>query len=136
MLKRLIRITTSRWAKGLVLCLWVVSFLSMFTWVSESWESFPDGGYEHRRNYFEIKRTTFFVWLTLILLSYAAYKFKKRSLGYYGLCEILLGFIGGLLAVSKLPLTGLPAWLALTASAFAVMSGYGDVLEGTKGPNE
>ena len=129
MLERLIHVTTSRWAKGIVICLWIVSFLAMFTWVSESWESFPGGGYEHRRNYFEIKRTTLFVWLTLIVLSYIAYKFKQRSLGYYGLFEILFGFVGGLVAVSKLPLTGLSAWLALAASAFVIIRGYGDIVD-------
>ena len=72
-----------------------------------------------------------FVWLTLILLGYIVHRFKRWSLGYYGLGQIVCGLIGGYVAVSKLPLATLAAWLALIASASAVVSGCANVEEAT-----
>lgn len=130
-LKRIVRVATSRWTKGIVLGLWLGTFLLMLSrgWVWESWESFPGGGYEHRWNYFDIKRTPLFVWLTLIIVSYVVYKFKQRSLGYFGLFEVVFGLVGGFLAVSRIALNTISAWLALAASAFVIIRGYTDIIE-------
>jgi len=86
-------------------------------WVWERWEAVP-GGVEHRWNYFDIKRTPTFVGLTLVVVGYTAYLFRQRSLGYYGLVEIIFGLFGGFVAVSKLPLNGVTAWFSLAASAY------------------
>jgi hypothetical protein len=130
MLKRIVDIASSRWTKFLLLGLWILSLLWMINqgWYWEGWEVIP-GGIEYRRDYFDIRRTPLFVWLTLILLGYIAHKLKRRSLGYYGLIQVTAGLVGGFIAVSKLPLTDVSAWLALLASAFAIVNGSGTVAE-------
>src|SRR3954469_11052185 len=117
MLKRIVDIASSRWTKFVLLGLWILSLLWMINrgWVWESWEVVP-GGIEHRRNYFDIKRTPLFVWLTLILLGYIAHRLKRHSLGYYGLIQVTAGLVGGFIAVNKLPLTDVSAWLTLLVS--------------------
>jgi len=93
-------------------------------WVWESVEYFPEGGYERKRNYFDIKRTSIFVWLTMLLLVYGAQLLKRYSLGYFGFLEILIGFIGGIISIKTLSLTDTSAWLILIASSITMMNGY------------
>lgn len=129
-LKLIVAVASSHWAKGVLLALWLASLVWMLErgWVWESWEVVL-GGVKHRRNYFDINHTSLFVWLTLILLGYIAHRFKTRSLGYYGLTEVLIALVGGFVAVSKLPLTDVSAWLALGASAFVIVRGASNIVE-------
>jgi uncharacterized membrane protein len=77
---------------------------------------------------FDIEHTRVFIWLTMVLLGYAAHSFRQWSLGYYGLVEILCGLIGGFIAIGKLPLDHAPAWFGLMASAFIIVRAAGNVL--------
>lgn len=131
MLKSLVQMASSWWTKGFLLVLWLLSLLFMVErgWVWESQEWLPDGGLLYRYKYWDIERTPLFVWLSLILLGYFAHLFRQRSLGYYGLVEILFGLVAGFLAVSKLALTDITAWFALAASAFVIVRGAGNVVQ-------
>jgi hypothetical protein len=128
MLKKIVKIASSRWTKSAIATFWLLSMLLMIErgWVWESWKVVPEG-IEHRTNYFEIHRTALFVWLTLILLGYLAYYFKRRSLGYYGIIEVFVGIAGGFTAISKLTLDTPALWFALAASAYVVVRGTGNV---------
>ena len=130
MLQKLARIASSRWTKGILVTVWLLSLANMISrgWVWESWEAVP-GGLEHRWNYFDIKRTPTFVWLTLVVVGYTAYLFRQRSLGYYGLVEIIFGLFGGFVAVSKLPLSGVTAWFSLAASAYIMVRGATNIAQ-------
>ena len=126
------RLATSRVTKLIVFGAWLLSLLWMISkgWVWESREVLSNGNILERKNYWNITRTPIFLWLTLLVLGYVVSAFKKWSIGYYGLFEILLGVIGGFLAVSALPLTQLEAWLVLLASAFAIVQGVDNVASG------
>jgi uncharacterized membrane protein YeaQ/YmgE (transglycosylase-associated protein family) len=65
----------------------------------------------------------------LIIIGYLAHQFRQRFLGYYGLCEILIGIVGGFVAASKLPISDISAWLALVTSAFIIVRGAGNITE-------
>ncbi len=133
MLELLVRMFASRWTKFMFLGLWVTSLLWMLErgWVWESWEVVP-GGMEHRLNYFEIQRTPLFVWLSLILLGYLAHMLKIRSLGYYGLVEVIVGAVGGFIGVAALPLTSVAAWVVLAGSVYTIVEGASNISESVK----
>jgi len=129
MLKILVQIASSRFTKLTVLLLWAWSLTLTLKhgWVWESHQVVDKGLVVERYLYFDIEHTPMFVWLTMILLGYAAHVFRQRSLGYYGLVEILCGLIGGFVAIGKLPLDQGPAWFGLVASAFIIVRGAGNV---------
>jgi hypothetical protein len=104
-----------------------LGFLLELGWVWKSQEALETGVLIERYRSFDIKRTPVFVWLTMILVGYAAHLFRQRSLGYYGLAEIFCGLLGGFIAIGKLPLDHAPAWFGLLASAFIIVRGAGNV---------
>lgn len=130
-LSSLVSLATSRRLKIGVLVLWLLSLVSIFTFVRESHEKFP-GGSEDRYNYFEIHRSALFVWLSLSLVGYAAHHFKQRSPGWYGVIEIVAGIVGGFVAVQRLPIEDPGSWFALAASAYVMVRGAGNVDTGLK----
>ena len=129
MLKILVQIASSRSTKltALLLWAWSLTLTLKHGWVWESHQVVDKGLVVERYLYFDIEHTPMFVWLTMILLGYAAHVFRQRSLGYYGLVEILCGLIGGFVAIGKLPLDQGPAWFGLVASAFIIVRGAGNV---------
>jgi hypothetical protein len=130
MLKRIAAISSSRWTIAILGITWLLSLLYMIDrgWVWESWEAVP-GGVEHRSNYFDIRRTPTFIWLTLIVFGYAAYFLRLRFLGYYGLVEIIFGLVGGFIAVYKLPLNEPTAWFSLGAVAYIMVRGATNIAQ-------
>jgi uncharacterized membrane protein YeaQ/YmgE (transglycosylase-associated protein family) len=135
MLKRLVHIAGSRWTKILIVLLWILSLLLMIErgWVKESWENQSGGGsILTGRNYFDIHRNALFVWMTLILIGYLAHKFKQRSLGYFGLVEILVGIVGGYVALERVTLDQAASWFAVLASAYVVVRGAGNIAQAVK----
>src|SRR6516162_2021926 len=103
MLKILVQIASSRSTKltALLLWAWSLTLTLKHGWVWESHQVVDKGLVVERYLYFDIEHTPMFVWLTMILLGYAAHVFRQRSLGYYGLVEILCGLIGGFVAIGK-----------------------------------
>ena len=129
MLKLLVRTASSRFTKLTVLLLWTCSMVLILKrgWVWESHEVVDKGLLLERYTRFDIEHTPVFVWLSMILLGYAAHHFRQWSLGHYGLVEIFCGLIGGFVAIGKLPLDEGPAWFGLIASAFVIVPGAGNV---------
>ena len=120
-----IRRVTGFWPfKALVVVVWLVTMVVSISngWVSRSWETI-NGGVVFRQNYFDLRQTTLFVWLTLLIVGYAAYWLRRRALGWYGVLEVLVGSGGGIIAVTKVPLTTPGGWFALFASAFVLVRG-------------
>jgi hypothetical protein len=134
MLKLLVRIASSRWTKIAVLLLWLISLLSMINrgWINESWEMLPGEGALQRSNYFDVRRNYLFVWLTLIVVAYLAHIFKQRSLGYYGLVEMLFGIVAGYIALAQLSLDQATSWLTVLASAYVVVRGAGNISQAVR----
>ena len=129
MLKFLIKIAKFRWTKLLILSIWILSLLLMIDrgWVVDSWEWLPNGMKEHKQNYFDIKRNSFFIWTTFILFAYMANGLRKRSLGYYGLLKIIIGLSGGIFAIQTRSLDSFAAIVVFAASAFAIVDGAKDI---------
>src|SRR5215472_5888144 len=124
MLRQLIRLANLRVTKIAVFVLWFLALLWVVQrgWVWESWEVVP-GGMEHKRNYFDIHRTGLFIWLTLIVLAYAAHQFREWSKVYSGVVEVLVGLVGGFVAAMKLPFNNLASWFAVIGSAYVLVKG-------------
>lgn len=71
----------------------------------------------------------------MILLAYAAHRFRQRSLGYYGLVEIVFGLTGGIVSIGKLPLDQATTWLALTGSTFVIVRGSANIAQAVSDPH-
>ena len=129
MLNTLVDIASSRWTKLALVMLWLWSLILLLErgWVWESHQVVEQGVLVEHYISFDIEHTPVFIWLTMVLLGYAAHSFRQRSLGYYGLVEILCGLVGGFIAIGKLPLDHAPAWFGLMASAFIIVRGAGNV---------
>ena len=129
MLNTLVDIASSRWTKLALVMLWLWSLVLVLErgWVWESHQVVEQGVLVEHYISFDIEHTRVFIWLTMVLLGYAAHSFRQWSLGYYGLVEILCGLIGGFIAIGKLPLDHAPAWFGLMASAFIIVRGAGNV---------
>jgi hypothetical protein len=134
MLKSLVCFASSRRTRYSILGMWVLSLLYMldhgFLW---NWDLNP-GDSELRRNYISSERNALFIWITLIIIGYLAHRFRQRFLGYYGLCEIVIGLVGGFVAASKLPISDTSAWLALVTSAFIIVRGASNITEAVAAP--
>jgi hypothetical protein len=137
MLKSLVSIASLRTTKVILFLLWVSSLASVLEhgWAWERHEALERGELVERYKYFDVESTPVFVWLTMILVGYAAHLFKERSPGYYGLVEILCGLLGGFLAIGKLPLDQTPAWVGLLASSFMIVRGAGNVAQSVAQPS-
>jgi hypothetical protein len=131
MLSTLVRIAASRWTKLVILLLWFGFLILMLLrgWIWQSSEVIDKGELTEHYNSFSIERTPVFVWLTMILLGYAAHLFKQWSLGSYGLVEVACGLAGGFIAIGKLPLGHAPAWVGLTLSTFIIVRGAGNIAQ-------
>jgi hypothetical protein len=129
MLNILVDIASSRWTKLALVVFWLWSLVLVLErgWVWESHEVVEKGVLVEHYISFDIEHTPVFIWLTMVLLGYAAHSFRQWSPGYYGLVEILCGLVGGFIAIGKLPLDHAPAWLGLMASAFIIVRGAGNV---------
>jgi hypothetical protein len=114
MLNKVARVAQSKWAFRIILILWAIALVHEFV---------PEGGQGMERNYFDTHRTPFFVWLSLILASYGAYALKRRSLRSFGCIEVMLGAVGGYIAVSTVPLSHIEAWVEMGVAAYAIVSG-------------
>lgn len=114
----------SKWLLGGIVILWIGALLWIvqrgYVWHEITWT--PEGKVV-RSNFWDIERTPLFVWLTLVLAGYGAHVLKNRSLGYYGLAELICGLVGGFFAIGTLSFSQIPAWLALVASAFVMVQG-------------
>jgi len=131
MLKTLVRVASSRWTKLIIALLWFGSLILVLQrgWVWESHEIVDKGELTEHYSSFDVERTPLFVWLTMMLLGYAAHLFKKWSLGSYGLLEVACGLAGGFIAIGKLPLDHAPAWVGLTVSTFIIVRGAGNIVQ-------
>jgi hypothetical protein len=49
------------------------------SWVWESWESIPGGGYEHKHNYFDFRPSAVLAFFAFPVVAYAVYRFKQRN---------------------------------------------------------
>ena len=131
MLKSLVRLASSPWTRLALLVLWLSSLVFVLArgWVWESHPVLEEGALVVRYKYFDIEHTPMFVWLTMIMLGYVAHLFRRWSLGYYGLVEVLCGLVGGFIAIGRLPLDHAPAWFGLFASTFIIVRGAGNVAQ-------
>src|ERR1700677_2903293 len=108
MIRKLASVFSSKWTVGAVAVLWVFSFGWMLCNGVEEFETFPNGEWEHRP--YVIERTPTFVFISLVLIGYAAIWFKQKFLGYYGLFEVAAGLVGGYATLEKLPLNEGKSW--------------------------
>jgi hypothetical protein len=124
MLRRIVRVASSRITVALLAVWWAFELFGMIDngWEWEETERTPQGVVIRHKSW-DITRTEIFVWLTLILLGYVAHWFKRFSLGYYGLLEVVVGLVGGSLAVAKLPLNQAVTWLTMGGASYVVVRG-------------
>lgn len=116
-----------------VFVFWFLALLWMVQrgWVWESSEV-VSGGIEHSRNYFDIHRTALFIWLTLILMAYAAHQFRAWSKVYSGAVEVVVGLVGGFVAAMKLPFNSAASWFALIGTAYVLVKGAENLVSAIK----
>lgn len=129
MIRKVIGVAQSKWTLAGILAAWLLSLAYIVGrgWVWEDHEPLVRGVIEIRHDYFELHRTRVFVWLSLILASYGAYRLKKRSIRAFGCIEIAAGILGGYFDVATVPLNQVDAWIALVIAAYAVVSGAENV---------
>jgi len=131
MLSKVIGIAQSKWTLWAFLGAWALSlaYICDHGWVWENHEAFSGGQATIWHELFRIHQPRIFIWLSLILASYGAYRLKKRSIRAFGCIEITAGILGGYFDVATVPFTHLDAWIALVVAAYAVVSGAENISE-------
>lgn len=135
MLNHFIKIILSRRMFCVVVVLWILALLSIFTYVSDEVAVVP-GGIEHRHNFWEVRRTPIFVWLSFILFGYVAHAVRQRSLEYFGLAEMFFGLVAGYFAVAKMSLPDPSSWVAIATSSFLVVRGATNLSQAAVGADK
>jgi hypothetical protein len=125
MLRLIVRLAVSPITISVLLLLWGWELFWMIRRGSatNATGAAPQAGATAPNPFWDAHRTASFAWLTLILLSYFAHWFKKKSLGYYGLLEIIVGLVGGSFAVAELPMNQPATWLAMGGASYVVVRG-------------
>jgi len=136
-LKFLVIVASSGWTKAALALVWLLSLCLVLHrgWAWERSGVLDQGTFFERYRSFVIERTPLFVWFSMILLAYAAHRFRQRSLGYYGLVEIVFGLTGGIVSIGKLPLDQATTWLALTGSTFVIVRGSANIAQAVSDPH-
>jgi hypothetical protein len=128
-LRRIDAVLRSKALRVIFLVLWATYILLRLdrTWV---WEECtigsPSSGIpkECLYNFIDKRELASIIWLTMPIVAFVAYRFKRWSVGYYGLVEVIVGVAVGFFVLSKLAFESAQDWLALATATYVVVRGF------------